>query len=450
MDFEFYRIQYKNTMIKNDNTTTQHSRKERSNLHLFQKMDDVSRRSNAIQKCISWIEESFNESQSILNQDLVGFGVSCSGNSNTSSSVHPPRRTAEIVAPIAEQEKKEDQPIIPSSSLMIGAFVKKDIQAVNDKGLLLLSIPSSAILNCTDSTLQKENIPVLQSILNDAMEAYELYAERSFEKNILREYDFYKHNNCRMCHDGEIRLTIFLTVLFCFLERRSCSNDNKEGGFNIDILNPILSEELRRITDKWSPYLNTLPKDFTSLPPFWSAIELENIKGTSFSNYISRVQNEYIENWDNVIGPCLVNAGISHEEYSAPMKEENKNSMDRLPSYYTAAIAIVQSRTHGSNSSESEYGEPDELGRIDGLSMNVVLHPLIDLVNGERDKELINCEVEFNPQQKSVELRAICDIKAGEELIVSYGDAVNFSYLQRFGFLPFRNGLPDPHCTCVF
>ncbi len=446
------------------------------------------RRLNAIQKCIKWIEESFCNDRSVFDQDSIRVGAADDAADDAANfirrhqeeqgrGVHGIIRqggSGDAVIDITATTRTTTEQIKEcdvggrsnnhhACASNIGFFAKRDIRLEEaEVSRTLVLLPYSAVLNCTDSTLQEDNIPLLRSILNDTMKEYDIYANAAFEKNKMKEYDFYKHNNGRICHDGEIRLTLFLTILFCFLESCSSSEEGKVLDINID--SAPLYDELKRITVKWAPYLETLPTDFTSLPPFWSKNELQNMEGTCFAKYISRVQNEYIENWYNVIRPSLVNAAalchddvssgdsmlmkVPPEEADEPDQDQN-TKMSKLPSYYTRALGIVQSRTHGSGSM-SEYGLTDLLGRIDGLSMNVVLHPLLDLVNGERGDEHINTEMTYNPRQRCVELKAIRDIKAGEELIVSYGEAVSLSYLQRFGFLPKRNGLPDLECTCLF
>jgi len=75
-------------------------------------------------------------------------------------------------------------------------------------------------------------------------------------------------------------------------------------------VSPTLSNELGKLVDQWSPYINTWRNDFSLLPPFLSDVELENIKGTSFSRYIARVQKEIIKIWDFVLKPTLVKKGI--------------------------------------------------------------------------------------------------------------------------------------------
>jgi len=61
-------------------------------------------------------------------------------------------------------------------------------------------------------------------------------------------------------------------------------------------------------------------------------------------------------------------------------------------------------------------------------NMDAMLYPLLDLLNGERDEEYTNVKLIAKVDQDLIEVRALRDIKSGEELIVSYGDSLNLSY----------------------
>jgi len=279
------------------------------------------------------------------------------------------------------------------------------------------------------------------------MERYEAFIDDIFERSEAAEHDFYRVTNGRVISKDEVRLTLFLSLLLCFME--AGKTDMNIGSMDMDVKKSTttttvgIKVELETLTEKWSPYLNTWPHDFSSLPPFWSEKELENIKGTSFSKYIARLQNELTENWENIIRPSLVEAGIYNyvDDDDASEKERNVKG---LPLFYQLAVGGVQSRTHGSQEEEEAVDLVASL-LSKRRSVSVVLHPLLDLVNGERGEEHINVEVHCNPARTRTFLSAIRDIKAGEELIVSYDDAISMSYLQRFGFLPMRRGLPDPN-----
>ena len=390
--------------------------------------NQISMRLNAIQNCIAWIEESFNDNQPIYYRDIIGFEASCL---------------------MANQNEDPDQHDSDGENTMIGVFAKRDILVNETK--VLMTLPRPAVLSCSKSSLRNENVPAVQSLLKNTMKRYDAFIDDAFERSGVKDHDFYRFSYGRMLADSEVRLTFFLTLMLCFMDGDN-NNNNPTRTDETDMnIGSDLKDELERLTEKWTPYLNTWPRDFNSLPPFWSKAELENIRGTSFSRYIARLQKELVENWENVVGPFLAETGIyKHTDVdqkdmstSTSTSTSEESRMRRLPMFYQLAVGAVQSRTHGSL--ESQEGERDLLGRIDGGSMDAVLHPLLDLVNGERAEEHVNVELEGNPDSNRLELRVVRDIKAGEELIISYADAIPMSYLQRFGFLPLREGLPDPN-----
>jgi hypothetical protein len=391
--------------------------------------DVISMRLNAVQNCVSWVEETFHNNQPIYDRDLICFSSSASypvktGNTDKCANYDD-----------ADKSNTPNKIKLTSSESDVGVFAKKDVCA--SPSTVLLSLPLSAVLSCDKASLKEGNVPVMQSTMQENMKKYRRYVEKSLLTNIYKKYDYYRHNSCRTIDESEVRLTIFLTFLLAFIERKNSSLNNA------DEMDPDLKEELETLTMKWIPYLNTWPHNFNSLPPFWSKDELDNIQGTSFLRYVTRVQKEYIENWDMIIRPALEEAGIYSTSSDKSIAIENHDAvlkLGSLPLFYKLAIGAVQSRTHGS----SNIGEVDFLGRVDGYSMHVVLHPLLDLVNGERANEHVNVELEFDSHHSCMELRPTRDIKANEELILSYEDALSMSYLQRFGFLPMKDGLPDP------
>uniref|UniRef100_A0A7S3PTL4 MYND-type domain-containing protein n=1 Tax=Chaetoceros debilis TaxID=122233 RepID=A0A7S3PTL4_9STRA len=410
--------------------------------------NEISMRQKAIQKCVSWIEESFNDNEPIYDRGMITFqALSVAKNVNhEDTKMH-------------ESEGGTEKKIDSEDSNMFGVFAKRDIHAGDRRLSALITVPNRAIFSCSNSWLRNENVPKVQSLMDNIMETYDEFSKESYAKSEVKEHDFYRICDGRIVMKGEIRLTVFLTLLF------SCMS-MKKGGTSMAV-DSNLKKELERLVDKWSPYLNTMPQNFHSLPPFWPKKDLINIRGTSFSRYISRLQEELVENWRVVIAPSLAKAGIYGSDNDNDTDQKDTSTRDNsegtpirsLPLFYQLAVGVVQSRTHGC--SESTFSEDDEdddfMGMNDLFGMfsgggdggaSVTLHPLLDLLNGERSEEHVN--VKMNGFDDGVKIFALRDIKAGEELIVHYEDAITMSYLQRFGFLPLRKGLPDINTCSLF
>ena len=450
--------------------------------------EEFSGRLDAIQKCISWVERTFHEDKPIFDRNVITFegchshshshshGRSTSTSSG-SSSAPDVNINIDMEDSIQKDDTRDDKIIEKGhhhnqnqNPTMIGIFAKQDIyisKSSNERNVLL-TLPNPATLSCSNTALRKEKAPAIQELLNETMKEYDTYIGDKFAKSKVGDFDFYRFTDGRILADSEVRLTLFLTLLLCFMDTdttNTCNStgDDEEDGNNdgdnngngddhtiqhSDISADMnVADELGRLAEKWSPYLSTWPHEFSSLPPFWSETEVENIKGTCFSQYMARLQDELIENWENIVGPSLAEAGIykyvpAYADNSDSSEERHTatRTLNDLPIFYQLAVGAVQSRTHGSN--EMSDGNRDMLGRATDSTIGIVLHPLLDLVNGERAEEHVN--VEMRGGEHGTILYASRDIKAGEELVVSYEDTLTLSYLQRFGFLPFRDGLPDP------
>jgi len=81
----------------------------------------------------------------------------------------------------------------------------------------------------------------------------------------------------------------------------------------------------------------------------------------------------------------------------------------------------------------------------------LIVSPVTDLINHSFEP---NCHVEgyYNSIENDsfVEIRALRDIKAGEELTINYGDMSNYDYLMKFGFLNNNNPFDEYYLNLDF
>ena len=396
---------------------------------------DITMRLEAIQKCVLWVEESFHGNKLVFDRDVLAFEPAS-------------HACGAVIRNVGGND--DDDNDTQTESNMIGVFAKQDIKELDNK--VLLTLPYNASLYCSHPSVQKS--PSVLSVMQTVMKLHGGLVERAVAESATAKYDMYPSlNKGQIIGDGGVRLTILLTLMLAvkeMMETKNCDGDDLASG-----MDSALQDELEQLTQKWSPYLDTLPVDVSNLPSFWSEEEIANLQGTSFLRCIEKLRSEIQRNWKESFEPVLTEAGVCTKSLC------QDNGVRELPMFYQKAVAVVQSRTHGSNNKESEGDS--FLAMFDVMlqvttqtkdcpanCMDLALHPLLDLFNGERDERYINVSLRGFSDPDRLELRAERDIKAGEELIVSYDVAPNLSYLQNFGFVPLNQGEPELSFDILF
>ena len=114
--------------------------------------------------------------------------------------------------------------------------------------------------------------------------------------------------------------------------------------------------------------------------------------------------------WDFVSKPALVEKGVRINVVKTD--ECNGTTVKKLPTLYQRAVAAVQSRTHGHfDDKSSEAGFLEQMMMNNGKDncppplpiMDVMLYPILDLLNGEKEEEYINVELVVRVDQDLIE-----------------------------------------------
>lgn len=178
----------------------------------------------------------------------------------------------------------------------------------------------------------------------------------------------------------------------------------------------------------------------SSMPLFWEAARLARIGGTQVSRHVMLVQEEASRVFEQVVEPALSAPGGSS---GAPLASYFRKDGASLRECFLFGFSLAYSRAHDSDPSDSSIG---------------ILRPLIDQINGlPGPHAVINVEVNRGkwPFIRGNLFRDECNlavsavaakraIRAGEELIIDYGEASTSMFMLRYGIVP-RQLLSKPN-----
>ena len=210
--------------------------------------------------------------------------------------------------------------------------------------------------------------------------------------------------------DEDVKLQLLLMVVLY-----SCSEEGSAA-------------ELKYLATYWRPYFDTLPSSIAESPLYWSADELDSLKGTVAGERVAYIKQEAEALFAHVI------AAIP----STPFLPDSRDKRKRLHSH---AMALLLSRAHDEGSL-----------RIDSDDC-ASLTPLIDLVNGGPEGSAainVGFHKGYWPFVKGRIFHNECNlpcsalsaqrqIKAGTELIVDYGAVSASGFLMKYGVVPDAN-----------
>jgi len=159
----------------------------------------------------------------------------------------------------------------------------------------------------------------------------------------------------------------------------------------------------------WAPYLNILPKDFSSFPLYWAEADLNELQASSLRESVITTKN-FLQQTHAKLQKALVEPN--------PSLFPQGISLDK----YVWAYCIMSSRlwTFG-----NEY----------------VLVPLGDLLNHKPEAGLPGLDA----SGQYLEVNATQDYAKGDQVFVSYGNKSNVELLGSYGFILENN----PHEAAV-
>ncbi|CAO1614446.1 unnamed protein product [Parajaminaea phylloscopi] len=212
------------------------------------------------------------------------------------------------------------------------------------------------------------------------------------------------------------------------------------------------------LQQKWGPYLQIMPRDFSSMPMFWSKQDLQELKGTSVVERVGREEAD-AEYRDNVKPFILAHGAV----FFGPA-EQPDNFAELLDKHYSLEDfhihgSRILSRSfhverHSASSADTAHGEQsdgvttghdgDDSDSEDGQdehedTQDISMVPLADLLNASFGSE--NARLFYSPT--SLIMRATRKVSRGEQILNTYADPPNADLLRRYGYVDEWNGADE-------
>ena len=170
----------------------------------------------------------------------------------------------------------------------------------------------------------------------------------------------------------------------------------------------------------------------STMPLFWEGAQLARIDGTHAARHIAFLQEEASRVFEHVVDPALSAAAGSS---GAPLASYFQKDGASLRNCFLFGFSLAYSRAHDSDTSDNSVG---------------ILRPLIDVINGlPGPHSAINVEVHKGkwPFIRGNVFRDECNLKvsavaatrhirAGEEMIIDYGETSTSMFMLRYGVVP--------------
>ncbi|KAF8499657.1 SET domain-containing protein [Russula emetica] len=208
---------------------------------------------------------------------------------------------------------------------------------------------------------------------------------------------------------------------------------------------------------KWSTYLASLPIAFDT-PMFWSAEDLEQLRGTAILDKIGKDQaeNDYfnkvmpiLKSRTDLFGEERSNPQYSLEVYhimgsrilSRSFQVEALSTTDSVDSRAQEDVEmnLDEPSSHALNDNDSDETEDDEDGDDEDDPANVAMVPLADMMNARYGCE--NAKLFY--EEHHLRMATTRSIRQGEQIWNTYGDPPNSDLLRRYGHVdqvPLANG----------
>mmetsp|Transcript_95936 Transcript_95936/g.277047 ORF Transcript_95936/g.277047 Transcript_95936/m.277047 type:complete len:549 (+) Transcript_95936:85-1731(+) len=163
----------------------------------------------------------------------------------------------------------------------------------------------------------------------------------------------------------------------------------------------MLEQRARGEASSWASYLSILPGAFPTVPIFYQGDDWKWIEGSTFVGRVQRHLGSLKSQYDTVLS-------------LAPEVGDRFSLEDFL-----WARTAISSRVFGWSLPGFDRDDTD------------FMVPLGDMFNHRSPKMI---EWSFNASSKTLDYRALEDVQAGSELLISYGGKCNSQYLLHYGF----------------
>ncbi|CEP09797.1 hypothetical protein [Parasitella parasitica] len=181
----------------------------------------------------------------------------------------------------------------------------------------------------------------------------------------------------------------------------------------------------------WKPYFNILPRQF-STPMFWEEADLKELEGSDILAKIGKSEAE--ETFINDVKPII-------ENYPGVFNSEVHN----LELYHICGSLIMaysfndelqsKEKEEEEKEEEDEEEEEEEEEGEEEAQNAIIMVPMADMLNhktGYNNARLFH-------ESECLQMRAIKDIKQGEQIYNTYGDLCNADLLRKYGFVDEKN-----------
>ncbi|KAI8081935.1 uncharacterized protein B0P05DRAFT_538703 [Gilbertella persicaria] len=171
----------------------------------------------------------------------------------------------------------------------------------------------------------------------------------------------------------------------------------------------------------WKPYFDVLPKHFTT-PMFWEESDLKALEGTDILSKIGKEEAE--ATFENEIKPLITKYANLFDATVHTL--ELFHTCGSLIMAYSFNDELQKTVEEGGDSEEEEEEEDNGL---------ISMVPMADMLNhktGYNNARLFH-------ETDSLQMKAIKDIKEGEQIYNTYGDLCNADLLRKYGFTDEKN-----------
>lgn len=187
----------------------------------------------------------------------------------------------------------------------------------------------------------------------------------------------------------------------------------------------IIYEYLRGDTSPWFPYIQLLPTTFDTLM-FWTPEELAELQGSAVVNKIGKQSAE--ENWSSTILPIMMD-----EEALFPLSTANTADREKkllLLAHMAGSMIMAYAFDIDEENSDGSEGDCD-LTEDDEDNPAKGMVPFADMLNA--DAHCNNARL-FHENEFLI-MKAIKDIKAGDEIFNDYGPLPRSDLLRMYGYI---------------
>ncbi|CEJ01742.1 hypothetical protein RMCBS344292_15763 [Rhizopus microsporus] len=179
----------------------------------------------------------------------------------------------------------------------------------------------------------------------------------------------------------------------------------------------------------WKPYFDVLPREF-STPMFWNQDDLKELEGTDIVSKIGKKDSDDL--FHNQLEPIIK----KHPE----LFDEKKHNLELFHICGSLIMAYsfldeMQKLPKKKTQEEQEEEEEDDDDDDDDEEGLITMVPMADMLNHKTGFN--NARLFHEPD--CLQMKAIKNIKEGEQIYNTYGDLCNADLLRKYGFVDEKN-----------